>query len=280
MRLSKKMALFSNGKVFLPVTNIVVNYTGNYSDTIITDATSKQYRLLTFISDGILTLNSYANAEIWYCNGGQDGSNYMGGKGADFCPATQILLTKKPTQIIIGPGNKGVTSFENFTPSQMIAGSGAGWGYGDSNADYTCGGQSTIPFGDSLNFKPHCAGGGGGGAVQPSYNNRFGRYNGMAGGTDGGASTGNTSSQINTGNLKAIGGAGGSEGGGKGGSACNYYNSSFAPNYYCTDGTDATFYGAGGGGGGLGCTSSGDPRYGANGKGYQGVLYLRLPLIN
>ncbi len=44
------------------------------------------------------------------------------------------------------------------------------------------------------------------------------------------------------------------------------------------NGDSATFFGSGGGGGGKGKTSHGALRIGAGGSGYQGIIYIRIPL--
>ena len=61
------------------------------------------------------------------------------------------------------------------------------------------------------------------------------------------------------------GGHGGFKGGG---GSSNSYN----------DGYNATFFGSGGGGGGQGKTAHGALRVCSGGSGYQGIIYIRIPL--
>ena len=80
------------------INDLIINYTGEYTDTIITDTNSISYRLLTFTSSGELVLSHNVIGELWYCNGGNSGeSTYgTGGSGGSFCPATTISLDTNP----------------------------------------------------------------------------------------------------------------------------------------------------------------------------------------
>lgn len=136
---------------------------------------------------------------------------------------------------------------------------GGGEGYVDGPGGKAGGkgsGTSTRPFGDSVNFTSlPCAGGGGG-----SYSGFGGVSNGGTGGSNGA----NGGSSTNPGGSAASGGTGGTTGGGRGRSENN------------TGSGNASYYG--GGGGGRYRTSGSSSLQGANGVGYQGVVFMRVPL--
>ena len=149
---------------------------------------------------------------------------------------------------------------------------GGGGGYHGSGG--VGDGISKYPFGDESyslwTGKPHC-GGGGGGAIGSNYEAFERAYDGGKGGTNGGS--GAESKPDNNLGRPGYGGSGGSYGGAAGASASDMELAS---------GGSATYYGSGGGGGAYyyyvyseetkSVTSSG-------GSGYQGIVYMRIPVI-
>lgn len=244
---------------------MVITYSadGGMTDAgIVTMGDGKQYRLLTLTKSGTLTVPEEVQAEVWMCGGGANGgsswslsSTYVSGDGgAGAYTATGSLALGLTTTAVVGAAS-GKSSFGSVATKACSGNNGgSGGGHGSSVGGGTGGGTGDgidkHPFGDSTYFsKAHCAGGGGGGMKYygTDKNGGAGGTNGSAGG-DAVAGTG-------------LGGAGGSYGGGAGGAAGSV-------------GSKATFYGSGGGGGGLmntGINVSG-------GVGYQGVIYIRIPV--
>ena len=253
-----------------------ITYTGNMTDEIVT-MTDGQYRLLTLTSSGTLTSNETLKAEVWMCNGGNggaDGNDGREGGGGGFT-TTQITTLNSSTTVVVGAGGRGAgyfggnSSFGTVTP-QGFSGAGfddgaSGGGGGGTGAEIT-----TYPFGDTSFFvnKPHSAGGGGGG-----YRSRTASEDdtdeGGRGGEDG---SDGYDHDHDTGGYYD-GGGGGSYGGGAGGAAGE-------------DGSNASFYGSGGGGGGYydrewvndNSSTEFSTTVGGGGSGYQGVIYVRIPL--
>ena len=154
--------------------------------------------------------------------------------------------------MVVGAG-QGVSSIADVSVN-AVSGKNGGTGAGAHNAG-TGDGISKYPFEDTgyslWAGKPHCAGGGQG--VEEHGRDGF---TGGDGGTNGGNGYPRGSNQVS--NPSA--GKGGSYGGGAGGSQ--------------GVGKDATYYGSGAGGGGY--------RYPGGfygGSGYQGIVYIRIPLI-
>ena len=169
----------------------------------------------------------------------------------------------------------GASSLGNLTVngrSGKNGGSGGGGGYGGNGG--TGAGVSTYPFNDTTYFsgKPHCAGGGGGASI--SYNEErddagkdaYACGDGGNGGTNGGSGENGDQQRYYWSNSDyANGGNGGAFGGGHGGDT-DYYTGTRDP-------VNGTFYGAGGGG-----AYDYDSSYRKQGYGYQGVIYVRIPL--
>ena len=251
-------------------------YTGDYTDRLIT-YNSETYRLLTFTSSGIFTPNQSFVGDIWMCGGGGNGAdasqdNYSGGGGAGGFATSANGLSFSPQGHNVAVGNAGeLTSAFGYSAdpgSSATNGEGAsggsgggggtvhhnvsGWGDDvDAESGGSGDGVSKIPFGDSENFQPHCAGGGGGARIISM------EVSGGNGGSNG--ANGSKGAQ-----QSENGGSGGSYGGGNGGGN----NSGQAE-----DGNDATYYGGGGGGGSEGGNLSWP---GNGGSGYQGVVYVRI----
>lgn len=272
----KKMYLTQGGVhrlVFgggIDIATMVIGYSaadGMQDAGVVTMGDGKQYRLLTLTKSGTLTVPEEVQAEVWMCGGGANGSNgssygMAGYGGAGAFTATGALTLGASTVAVIAAGDRGASSIgsiQTATIGTTICNGGTG---GGGNLEGTHGkgdGVDKHPFGDTTYFPDaHCAGGGGGGQNSPSIGVSL---TGGAGGTNGG--NGSPAKSAN-----GDGGAGGEKGGGKGGRA------SVGPD---SAGGDATFYGSGGGGGA--CLEFMGTVQGANGgAGYQGVIYVRIPV--
>lgn len=236
-------------------------YTGAYTQKQITSG-GVTYDLYTLTGSGTLTVTGTAkNVDIWACGGGATYSYYSGGAGA-YCAQVDAQSLHGDYVVAIG-GSGGNTSVGSLVSANgtTTANGGTGGGGGNIGANSnapTGDGKTKYPFGDTTNFKCHCAGGGGGG-VNYYGDDQTWQYNGGAGGTNGGNGAKSTS---------GIGdaGAGGNYGGGEGGSR------------HSINGKAATFYGSGGGGYGAGSMGPYGPNNGTAGAGYQGVVYIRVPV--
>ena len=277
---------FSSG---LDVSTMGISYTGNMTDEIVT-MSGAQYRLLTLTSSGTLTIDEEVDAEVWLCDGGNAGGQADVGGGGGYFIATAITLPRSATAIIGAggvdksgidyPWRGGDTSFAGIItqryPSERkdgASGGGEQWDRGYGNGD----GKTTCPFGDQIYFSysSHCAGGGGGGYLE-IYGDDYYGYEGGEGGSNG---ANGYYSYSRDGEVWIEGGQGGSKGGGGGGSAEWYIDWPYAG-----DGGDAYFYGSGGGGGGQVEVYDSDGNWvdfsqGIGGAGYQGVIYVRIPLV-
>ena len=237
-------------------TKAEIAYTGAYTQKQITSG-GVTYDLYTLTGSGTLTVTGTAkNVDIWLCGGGSKGvtgQSGNGGAGAYCAGADSQTLTGQYT-ISVGSA-QGKTSFGDLLSVNAVSGKsgGTGGGYNVNGQSGTGDGKSKYPFGDTTNFSPHCAGGGGGGYGDGTFYNK---HKGGQGGTNGGNGT-----AANSSSDEEAGGPGGNKGGGTGGHGSN---SSIT-------GTAATFYGSGGGGAGY----AAQWRVGA---GYQGVVYIRVPV--
>ena len=245
------------------VSALAIAYTGNMTDEIVTMGDGKQYRLLTLISSGTLSIPAEVKADVWLCGGGANGigaSGSQGGAGGGGGFVGSIYKTKIGTTVscVVGAAT-GSSSFGSIVSANGAnspnGGSGGGArGYDWNSPPGTGAGISTYPFLDTTYFlnKPHCPGGGGGSTffrTSSQWRGGTGGSNGSDGGNYVDASAGN-------------GGVGGLYGGGAGG-------------WQGADGWNGYHYGSGGGGGGFDGSSD---EYGAGGAGYQGVIYARIPL--
>lgn len=263
-------------------------YTGDYTDRLIT-YNSETYRLLTFTSSGTFTPNQSFVGDVWLCGGGGNGAksgalggnnvgtSYSGGGGGGgyINSINSNIFSSQGYQIVVGAAGEASSVLgyvANPGESAMRdgggdGGSGGGHGWANINPnDVGLGdGTSTIPFGDSANFTPHC-GGGGGGAAYIVFSSSTKINSGGDGGSDG--SDGFDGEAVGGSGAP---GSGGNEGGGAGGDDSSSTSSD------ARDGQNATHYGGGGGGGGIYASSKSDNyKYGNGGVGYQGVVYVRI----
>ena len=248
----------------IDVAALAIAYTGAMTDQIVTMGDGKRYRLLTLTSSGTLTVEKPVQADVWMCGGGSNHGNYAsdntrGGGGGYVASGYSIALSGSMTAVV--GAAEGASSFAAITASGSSTsdgGSGGGGHRGDGPWDTSASGKgagvTTYPFGDTTFFsgRPHSAGGGGGGYHNGSSSSR----NGGTGGSNG------SNGDPGDGGTASNGGRGGSYGGGFGGSER-------------ANGGNATFYGGGGGGGGTDVKEDFD---GKRGAGYQGVIYVRIPL--
>lgn len=268
----------------IDVTTLPITYTGNMTDEIVTMGDGKQYRLLTLTSSGTLSIEQPVIADIWLCGGGANGERGQrnrGGRGGSGGFIESLVKHTIPGMIplvaTIGAataqtalaGESPILSANGAYPSDTLpyptsyGASGGGGAGGKSNRSGLAGtGETTYPFGDTVYFdgKPHCAGGGGG-----AFRDESGSETEQAKGGDGGSNGSNGKS----GRAASTGGSasestGGLLGGGNGGGN---------PVFSGAKGKPGTYYGAGGGGG-PGLDTGGK----AAGSGYQGVIYVRIPL--
>lgn len=274
----------------IDIAALAIAYTGNMTDEIVTMGDGRQYRLLTLTSSGTLTIPTEVKADVWLCGGGANGmaawtGGPTGGYGGSGGFITQALnQTIKNITSVVGAaaGNSSITgdislsalcgnSPDMYNPNTTAiygasGGGGRGTYYWDSNQPGLKGaGVSTYPFGDTTYFsgKPHSAGGGGG--TCSHYTSSGNEYVGAGG--NGGTNGGDGGIGLTAGSHGSSGGTGGALGGGTG-----------ASRYLGSKGTNATFYGSGGGGGSVRDDEDDvSSTYPAT-SGYQGVIYVRIPL--
>lgn len=256
-----------------------ITYTGAMTDQIVL-MSNVAYRLLTLTSSGTLTLSKSRKADVWMASGGASGDRCGGGGG--YTKQISAAVLNGSMAAVVGSGgttagiSAGKSSFagtETNAPARDnsgIGGSGGGQGYG--NPAGTGDGLSKYPFADAGGAKlrntgvivagtdkPHCGGGGGGGYDDEESGRFFGGGNGGSNGSNGG--------DVRHGEVG--GGEGGAYGGGTGGISDRYSD---------RDGANATFYGSAGGGYGTYIASNGKDYVGYDGNGYQGIIYVRIPL--
>lgn len=265
----------------------IITYTGTMTDQIVI-MSNVAYRLLTLTSSGTLTLSKSRKADVWMVAGGN--TEYYGSGGAGgFSEQENGVQIAGSMAAVVGAGGVysgrggsrgGLSSFggtatkdPKSTPSTKIGGTGGGGcgndtfssGYGDSKSKYPFGDTGGAAAQNTGNIvagtdKPHSGGGGGAGSNNLDEDVW---YNGGNGGTNGGSG----SAPSGNGNS---GGSGGNHGGGNGGKGERGTTDA--------NGGSATFYGSGGGAAGIYVTSSGKAYYGSGGNGYQGIIYVRIPL--
>ena len=174
----------------IDVAALLINYTGNMTDEIVTMGDGNQYRLLTLTSSGSLTIEKEVTADVWLCGGGANGGGASAyyddnsGGGGGFVASS--VGQKIQTETAIVGAAAGASSFGSVTANGgngKNGGSGGGEkAFSTTDASGTGAGVTTYPFEDTSYFsgKPHCAGGGGGDYL---YNST--KHRGGAGGTNG-----------------------------------------------------------------------------------------------
>ena len=264
----------------IDIAALAISYTGNMTDEIVTMGDGNQYRLLTLINSGTLSIPAKVKADVWLCGGGargENGSKSGGGRGGSggFIAQTQQQSIESIV-CVVGAGNSGASSVSGDVTLNAngavypipwgynsVAGASGGGGGADYNVTGLIGaGVSTYPFNDTTYFngRPHCAGGGGG-AYRDESGDETEKATGGIGGSNGG--NGGTAQYVSPYNS-ASAAPGGLIGGGNGGRD---------PAFSSSNPTNGSFYGAGGGGG-----SGRDTSFQNGANGYQGVIYVRIPL--
>ena len=270
LRRRMMMAALGSG---IDVAALSITYTGAYTDYgMVTMSDGARYRLLAFTASGTLSIEQPVNCEVCVVGGGANGttaSGVGGDGGAGAYLKSQSVSAYNGGSVVVG-ARQGVSSIADvsvnkvggFFPSSNGGTGGGGGGTGD--------GMSKYPFEDmSYSLwagKPHCAGGGQGAYGREQGPNDLQGYKGGNGGTNGGNGYPRGSNQVSN----PSGGVGGSYGGGAGGGYAGGNR---------VHGGDATYYGSGGGGGTYRDKADGGSGSGLGGSGYQGIVYIRIPVI-
>ena len=244
------------------VANLVIEGSCTFQDYGVVQMNDGDYRLLAITNSGNLVPAEPINMEVCVVGGGANGtSGGPGGAGAYM--KNQVIEAFEGGAVVVGAaqgassigginvdpvsGKNGGTGGGGFGPSSIVGGKGDSllkFPFGESEASY-----------ELWKRKPHCAGGAGGSNAKGDNGNYYMGGPGGVNGLDGGDAIKGT----DTGSM-----TGGSYGGGNGGSA-NIWGANA--------GTNGSYYGAGGGGGGC------NPHTNASGgSGYQGIVYVRIPL--
>lgn len=267
----------------IDVATLSINYTGAHQDYGVVQMNDGDYRLLAFTSSGTLTIDKPVNCEVCVVGGGANGNeeldyghgnNSHGGAGAYM--KNQVIEAFEGGAVVVGAA-QGVSSIGGVS---VAAVSGVNGGTGAGIMFYypaTGDGLSKYPFGDESYElwvgKPHCAGGAAGGHTvrttpDSDGNDRYEHYQGGDGGTNGG--NGGTVKELNLSaySSNTPGGSGGAYGGGNGGAVASQTSA----------GGNATYYGSGAGGGGHFEYYTENSKTLAGGVGYQGIVYMRIPV--
>ena len=261
LRRRMMMAALGSG---IDVSALSITYTGAHTDYgMVTMSNGARYRLLAFTSSGTLSIEQPVNCEVCVVGGGANGASAGGAGGAGGYLKNQAITKYNGGAVVVGAA-KAASSVGEVSV-EAVSGKNGGTGGGGSGND-TPGvgdGISKFPFGDESyslwTGKPHCAGGG---AVLESYESSVGGYDWYSGG-DGGTNGGNGNDSTYAGTTMGYSGApgkGGTYGGGSGGG--------FVSGGWHGDGGNATYYGSAGGG-----------SKATQGSGYQGIVYMRIPVI-
>ena len=260
------MSALSSG---VDVAALSITYTGAHTDYgMVTMSDGARYRLLAFTASGTLSIEQPVNCEVCVVGGGANGAkaaNRSGGRGgAGAYLKNQAASAYNGGSVVVGAG-QGVSSIADVSV-HAVSGQNGGTGAGGLTAGRGDG-ISKYPFEDTgyslWAGKPHCAGGGEGAYEYTTNQNVTRGLSGGDGGTNGGDGyTGGTSYV-----QSAPGGVGGSYGGGAGGG------------HTAGNGENATYYGSGAGGGRYYRNVDGDETLSNGGSGYQGIVYIRIPVI-
>ena len=255
----------------IDVSALSITYTGAYTDYgMVTMSDGARYRLLAFTSSGTLSIEQPVNCEVCVVGGGANGakatSSGGGDGGAGAYLKNQSVSAYNGGPVVVG-ARQGVSSIADVSVN-AVSGKNGGTGAGGSTAG-TGDGLPKYPFEDTgyslWAGKPHCAGGGQG---VYEYRDDGGYYRGFNGG-NGGTNGGNGYPQAGWDKINPEGGVGGSYGGGRGG---RLSGGAF-------EGRNATYDGSGAGGGRYYKYADDDVRLYTGGSGYQGIVYMRIPVI-
>lgn len=253
----------------IDVAALSITYTGAHTDYgMVTMSDGARYRLLAFTSSGTLSIEQPVNCEVCVVGGGANGTkatdDQSGDGGAGAYLKNQSVSAYNGGPVVVG-ARQGISSIADVSVNK-VSGKNGGTGAGGYTAG-TGDGISKYPFGDTgyslWAGKPHCAGGGQGVYEWKEGRNSYYGYDGGNGGTNGGNGYQSGRNQVSN----PSGGAGGSYGGGAGGG------------HTTAIGGNATYYGSGGGGGKCAENSDGNQTLSNGGSGYQGIVYMRIPVI-
>ena len=254
----------------IDVAALSITYTGAYTDYgMVTMSDGARYRLLAFTSSGTLSIEQPVNCEVCVVGGGANGAKAAGDRGGDGGAGaylkTQSVSAYNGGSVVVGAG-QGVSSIADVSVN-AVSGKNGGTGAGGHTAG-TGDGISKYPFEDTgyslWAGKPHCGGGGQGAYASREFSDTGAGYSGGNGGTNGG----NGYPQASSWTSSPSGGVGGSYGGGKGNSGEG-----------AGQGENATYYGSGAGGGLCYKHTDGKVLYYNGGIGYQGIVYMRIPVM-
>lgn len=257
----------------IDVSALSITYTGAHTDYgMVTMSDGARYRLLAFTSSGTLSIEQPVNCEVCVVGGGSNGlgggRSGGGAGGAGAYLKSQAVSAYNGGSVVVGAG-RGASSIADVSVNKVgpyASSPNGGTGAGGNTAG-TGDGLSKYPFEDTgyslWANKPHCAGGGQGVYEYETSDGSITGYTGGNGGTNGSNGYPRGSNQVS--NPSA--GVGGSYGGGAGGTSVR------------ANGGNATYYGSGGGGGLSHEKADGSIGTGLGGSGYQGIVYIRIPVI-
>ena len=249
------------------IANLLIHGSCTFTDYgIVTMGDDKGYRLLAITQSGNLVFSAPVKMEVCVVGGGANGfeGNWAPGYGgAGAYMKNQVIEEFESGEVVIGAA-QGVSSIADVSVAAVSKNNGGTGGGGCHGTNYSTGGTgdglSKYPFGDTsyelwLN-KPHCAGGGGAADSVKADENDYPDgawflYTGGDGGSNG-SNGGNPKYDSLSSYEYAPGGSGGSYGGGNG----QGVGHSISP-------SNATYYGSGGG---------------STRSGYQGIVYVRIPV--
>lgn len=270
----RRMMMAARGGV--DVANMLIQGSCTFTDYgVVTMGNGNDYRLLAITQSGNLVLTEPVNIEVCVVGGGANGSLFVNGGngGAGAYMKNQVIEAFEGGAVVVGAA-QGASSIGGVSVS-AVSGKNGGTGAGAGGENYlnpgTGDGISKYPFGDETYQlwagKPHCGAGGGGGYGTIDEDGWWDKYHGGAGGTNGGNGyQGTKESGGPYGSYNGHGGSGGVYGGGRGGDMIE--------NTQTAAGANATYYGSGAGGNGYSGYVTPPPA----GSGYQGIVYVRIPV--
>lgn len=280
--------------------DVQVTYTGDMADPReITDAAGNKYVLYELTSSGTLTVDKPVPVDVCVVRGGGHGDRTtssvwggwgnIGGSGGSMKNALAILTGSMDCVVgaaSAGSGGNSSIEFQEYSIQANTVGTGPG---GSSGGNQPRGdGKEKYVFGDNSVYDyPICAGGGGGSSLSNVLGQEEYRITSVApnGGTNGG-------NGVDTKIVSYLAkdypsarfpylpwatpkGEGGYNGGGNGA----YYTAETQSSADVVNATDAFTYGSGGGAAILVDYNGSGNSYralGNNGKGYQGVIFIRI----